>query len=256
METTSRPSGPRKAGGPHPRQTFDASIYQLRSRGRTATEVATVLKRSSPWYARFLKPWLPSDLDAHMIDVPCGHGNLLFALKELGYRNVTGADSDEGQVGIARQIGLNAQTGDAFDVLRNAGGRKLSRVFSLDFIEHIEAPAALDFCKLAHSALDSGGLLVCRTPSADGPFGASDRYNDLTHRWGMTATAAIPFFSLAGFAEVEVHDEAPVPYKLANRLRRILFKASTRLASAYLNLAGIGAPAIWTRSMWIFAKKD
>lgn len=100
-------------------------------------------------------------------------------------------------------------------------------------------------------------MLICRTPSADGPFGSHDRHNDLTHRWGLSAGAAGQLFQLAGFSakQITVIGEAPVPYKTVNRLRLWFYRITTAALGAYLELCGIGAPRIWTRSMWIIASR-
>jgi SAM-dependent methyltransferase len=235
---------------------FPGRAYRLRSsdpaglRGR--------LEQTKPWYAAFLKRWLPADRSARMLDVPSGAGNLLFALQSLGYENVLGVDSDEGQVAFAKGLGLPAVAGDAFAALGAEAPGTVARVFSIDFLEHVPPPAALEFCEKAHRALEPGGVLVCRTPSADGPFGAHDRYNDLTHCWAMSANAASQLMQVAGFAQdkIQVIDEAPVPYKWQNRIRLQVFRLSTTVASRWLEFSGIGAPRIWTRSMWIIAQRD
>ena len=234
---------------------FEREVYAMRSLGQDAGEVAAALARAKPWYEAFLAEWLPENRDSVILDVPCGHGNLLYCLTELGYRAVRGVDADEGQVRMAQSLRLPAEVGDAFDELESIPLGSVSRIFSVDFLEHVPKSKALEFCRLSFRALEPGGWLVCRTPAADGPFGAADRYNDVTHEWGMTSSAAFAFFKLAGFSVITVRDEAPVPYKWVNRVRRVMYTITTKALSASLNLVGIGAPAIWTRSMWIAARK-
>jgi SAM-dependent methyltransferase len=235
--------------------SLDAQAYALR-----AADPAThrdALARSSPWYAEFLKEWLPFERDCRILDLPCGVGNLLFALQQQGYSNVLGVDMDPGQVQVARQLGLPAEEGDVFETLAREAAGTVARIFSLDFLEHMPREQAVEFCRACHRALKPGGKLICRTPSADGPFGSHDRYNDLTHRWGMTSGAAAQLFRLAGFSaeQLTVVGEAPVPYKLVNRFRLWLYRLTTAALGAYLELCGIGAPRIWTRSMWIIASR-
>ena len=237
---------------------FDAALYALRTEdGQSADALRQQHERNSFWYEGFLRPWLPADRTSRMIDVPCGTGNLLYALRRMGYKAVTGVDSDPHQVALAQQLGLPAILGDAFAALDACPADSVDRVFSLDFLEHLDPRRAVEFVRLAHSKLIPGGFLLCRTPSSDGPFGSHDRHNDLTHRWAMTANSAFTFMRIAGFktASVSVRQEAPVPYKVTNLVRRALFRSSTVLLSLFLNAVGIGAPTIWTRSMWVIAKK-
>jgi len=231
----------------------DRATYALRAMDPAA--VRERLARLSPWYATFFAKWLPAEKDSRILDLPCGAGNLLFALKDMGFTNVRGVDVDPGQVEVAKEFGLPAEVGEVFAALARESEGTVARIFAVDFLEHVSIEQALQFCTLARRSLMPGGMLICRTPSADGPFGSHDRYNDLTHRWAMTSSAACQLFCLAGFspAQLTVLGEAPVPYKLVNRLRLWLYRLTTAVLGAYLELCGIGAPSIWTRSMWIIA---
>jgi SAM-dependent methyltransferase len=240
------------------RQSFDEAIYALRTDAEHSVEaVSARFERFLPWYARFLRPWLPSDTRSRMLDVPCGAGNLLYALCKLGYTAVSGVDAESKQVELARRLGLPASIGDACAAVEQAGPGAVARIFSLDFLEHLEPVVALRFARLAHRALIRGGYFICRVPSADGPFGSHDLHNDLTHRWSATANAIIPFVQLAGFEPRMIHvfQEAPVPYSLTNVARRALFEVTTKVLGAALDVVGIGAPSVWTRSMWVVARK-
>ena len=192
-----------------------------------------------------------------MLDVPSGAGNLLFALKSLGYENLHGVDADEEQVAFARSLGLPAVVGDAFAALDAERDGAVSRIFSVDFLEHLPPQAAARFCEGARRILEPGGILLCRTPSADGPFGAHDRYNDLTHLWAMSANSAVQLMQIAGFEpeNIQIVEEAPVPYKWQNLVRLQLFRFATGILSRGLDICGIGAPRLWTRSMWIVAQR-
>jgi len=237
---------------------FDNELYALRTvEGQSLNELRRGHERALRWYGSFLRPWLPDDRASRMLDVPCGAGNLLHALRGLGYTRVTGVDSDARQVELAKQLGLPATLGDAFAAIEACSFESVVRIFSLDFLEHLDPQRAVEFVRLAHRALVPGGILLCRTPSADGPFGSHDRHNDLTHRWAMTSNSSVTFMRMAGFSAdgVSVRQEAPVPYKVSNLARLALFRATTSLAGWFLDAAGIGAPRIWTRSMWIVAKK-
>jgi SAM-dependent methyltransferase len=241
-----------------PTGNFDDAIYALRTGPESSVEaLAARFEYLVPWYATFLRPWLPADKSSPMLDVPCGAGNLLYTLCKLGYTAVSGIDSEPLQIELARRLGLPASTGDAFAAVEALPPGSVERIFSLDFLEHVERADALRFSRLAHRALAPGGYLICRMPSADGPFGSHDRYNDLTHRWAATSNSILPFLQLAGFdaANVRIVQEAPVRYKFTNVVRRALFDLTTTVAGFFLEVVGIGAPRVWTRSMWIVARR-
>lgn len=239
-------------------EELDRALYALRAEAQRSPEAAAALfEHLFPWYAHFLRPWLPLDKTGRMLDVPCGAGNLLYALCKLGYSGASGIDSDPGQVELARQLGLPASAGDAFAAVESLPEASVQRIFSLDFLEHVDRARALEFAGHVRRALAPGGYFLCRMPSADGPFGSSDRYNDLTHRWVATSISIVPFLQLAGFdgREIRVVQEAPVGYKFTNVVRRALFDATTKSLGWFLDVVGIGAPRVWTRSMWVIARK-
>ena len=146
--------------------------------------------------------------------------------------------------------------GNALDYLKAQAENSVDRVFSLDFLEHVEPSDAIQFTSEVRRVLKPGGIFIARTPSCDGPFGAAHRYNDITHKWGMTSGSAIQLMELSGFvsSSCSILDEAPVPYKISNVLRRVLFKLLTRSMGFILDISGIAAPRVWTRSMWIIAR--
>jgi 2-polyprenyl-3-methyl-5-hydroxy-6-metoxy-1,4-benzoquinol methylase len=237
---------------------FAQSLYALRVADTVSSDdMRRRHEATLPWYRLFLAPWLPADRRSRILDIPCGAGNLLYTLRDMGYISVTGVDAEPRQVRLAQELGLAAVEGDAFSTLEACPPASVERVFSLDFLEHVETKAAAEFVRLAYRALTPTGMLICRTPSADGPFAAHDIHNDLTHRWAMTSNAAYTLMRLAGFErdKVSVHQEGPVPYKLTNRVRKLLFRATTALLGRFLDAVGIGAPRIWTRSMWIVGRK-
>jgi SAM-dependent methyltransferase len=241
-----------------PTHKLDEAVYALRADPAESLDAfSKKFDALFPWYSTFLRPWLPADRESPMLDVPCGAGNLLYTLRKLGYTAISGVDSDSGQVAIAQRLGLPAQVGDAFAAVTACAPGTLQRIFSLDFLEHLEPANAIEFLRHAFRALSSPGALICRMPSADGPFGSHDRYNDLTHRWAVTSNAIIPVMQLGGFraGDVVIRQEAPVAYNLTNLVRRGLFQVTTRSLGAFLDLVGVGAPRVWTRSMWIIAQK-
>ncbi|MBK8637485.1 MAG: class I SAM-dependent methyltransferase [Chromatiaceae bacterium] len=55
------------------------------------------------------KACLPTDRSAAILDVGCGHGNFLFMLEQLGYRNLEGVDMSSEQLEQAAAICQHAR---------------------------------------------------------------------------------------------------------------------------------------------------
>jgi 2-polyprenyl-3-methyl-5-hydroxy-6-metoxy-1,4-benzoquinol methylase len=227
-----------------------AYAYQTRARGlldRRALEAA--FEAAARSYEARLGKFLPDDRGATCLDVPCGYGNMLYFLRRRGYETLAGWDLDSAQVALARLLDLPAREGDCFDALADPAAA-YDVVTSVDFVEHLDRDRALEFLALCFARLRPGGLLILRTPCADGPFGAHDRYNDLTHRWAMTSNVLQAFLGMVGFERVAILDERPQPTSLKGALRTLAFHPVRAAASLFCLALGLDPPRVWSRSMW------
>lgn len=227
--------------------------YQTTARGLfEADELQRRFETLAPWYARRLRYHLPANREAKWLDAACGSGNFLYFLRRAGYQRVTGCDADPEQVRLARLLDLPAETGDALAMLADQH-RCWDAISALDFVEHLSRDDALRFLDLSRARLRPGGILILRTPCADGPFGSHDRYNDLTHQWAMTANLASAVMAMTGFERVVILDERPQPTTLMNSARWLASYLATGLAAGACHAFGIAPPRVWSRSMWVVA---
>ena len=156
--------------------------YQTQARGLVdAHDLRKKFLKLAPWYKKLLHRYLPKDLNATILDIPCGYGNILYFFREYGYKNAVGYDLDPEQVRLSQMLDLAALEGNAFTVLKDEN-KLYDCIISVDFLEHMSRDNTLYFLDLCCSRLKSGGTVIVRTPCADGLFGAHDRYNDLTHQ--------------------------------------------------------------------------
>jgi len=225
--------------------------FQTTARGLLTKEnLEERFSKLALWYGCFLEGNLPrASANAKLLDIPCGSGNLLYFLRRKGYQNLVGVDADPKQVDLALLLDLPAIEGDAFTYLLN----KISQhdcIFSLDFLEHLSHDQTVNFLELCFNSLKSGGRLIVRTSCADGLFGAHDRYNDLTHKWGMTSNVLKTLFEMVGYTSVVILDERPQPYNFINRLRLMVYYPTILISSLWLILLGLNPPRIWSNSMW------
>jgi 2-polyprenyl-3-methyl-5-hydroxy-6-metoxy-1,4-benzoquinol methylase len=237
--------------------TYRERVYafQTKARGlREKEQLVRVFEKLRPFYQCKLRGTLPGKRTSAILDLPCGYGNLSYFLAKSGYVNVEGVDSDPAQVALAKLVGIRAEVADGFEWL-SARPDTYDAILSLDFIEHLTKEAALEFCELVLAALKKNGILIARTPCADGPFFGSAVFNDLTHEWMPTSGAARNLLRMCGFAKVAIVGDRPVPFKLVNVIRRIAFRMTCAVGSCWSSFAGLGVPAIWTPNMWIFARR-
>lgn len=231
--------------------------YQTKARGLLdADALESHFSRLTKWYWARLRYQLPKDTESKCLDLPCGYGNFLYFLRNKGYTNIQGYDLDISQIDLARSLGLPAYVGDAFDVLnKDAGTEGYDLISSFDFIEHISKDDALEFLDLCKSRLNENGVLIIRTPCADGPFGSHDANNDITHEWSMTSNVLKTILEMTGFSKVQILDERPQPTSVLEMLRWLAFYPSKFFADLVCIGMGMRPPRVWSRSMIAIARK-
>jgi SAM-dependent methyltransferase len=232
-------------------EPYDKAYYDYQTKARgllTKEDLISHFENLAKYYDSRLSSYLPKDKQAYCLDVPSGFGNFLYFLQKKGYSNLQGIDMDPKQVELATLLDLPAVQGDAFTVMSdNQGAYDL--ITSLDFIEHLNKNEALEFLSLSYGTLKSGGTLILRAPCGDGPFGAHDAWNDLTHQWGMTSNLVRALLEMHGFEKIEIFDERPQPKGVINTVRWLMFFPAKMIADGFCWALGMRPPAIWTRSM-------
>ena len=229
--------------------------YQTQARGLLdRNSLENRFTKQGKWYGATLRSFLPQALDARCLDVPCGYGNFLYFLRAKGYFNIEGFDLDQKQVDLALLLDLPARKKDVFSVLAE-NREQFELIASLDFIEHLAKDDALRFLDQCHKNIRTGGVLILRTPCADGPFGAHDAWNDLTHQWGMTSNVLKTILEMSGFTNVRILDEKPQPTNLLDTIRWLVFFPARFMADIGCMALGIRPPKVWTRSMMAVAYK-
>ncbi len=229
--------------------------YQTKARGLlNASTLESHFKKLEKWYWARLKHYLPKHTNASCIDIPCGYGNFLYFLRSRGYKNICGYDLDESQVKLANLLDLPAETKNIFDVLTESKDT-YDLISSFDFIEHLSKDDALKFLALCRNNLNENGVLILRTPCADGPFGSHDANNDITHEWSMTSNVLKTILEMCGFSNVEILDERPQPTSLVEAIRWLVFYPFKLIADLFCIGLGMRPPRIWSRSMIAIAYK-
>ena len=175
-------------------------------------------------YAWYLRGWLPPARSARILDAGCGHGNLLYALRQWGYEHLDGVDLSEEQVQLARERFPDVVQGDALQFLAS-GNRAYDLIAALDVIEHLPLDKATEFLELCRQAMTPGGRLIMQTPNAAGLRAGVVVCGDITHERVYAPSAMLQLLLLAGFERVEFRETGPVPRGVVSCLRYVLWQA-------------------------------
>src|SRR4051812_32610480 len=92
----------------------------------------------------YLAPHLKSFQRDDMLEVGCGEGSTLAALRARGFR-VRGCDASPSQVDSARRNGVEVELCDGRSALDAAAPGSLAAVIALDVLEHLLLDEALDW---------------------------------------------------------------------------------------------------------------
>lgn len=143
----------------------------------------------------------PRDKKARIFDVGCGMGRFLLAFREKGYKNLSGVDVDEYQVGVAKKEKLNVKLMDAGQFF-DKNKKPFDLVTMIDCLEHIDKDQQIDLLKKINKSLSGDGGLAIRVPNALAPAFGYFRYIDFTHKLSYTETSLTYVLKNAGFEHI------------------------------------------------------
>lgn len=208
-----------------------------------------------PQYQYWIKKHLPNDTTIRIIDLGCGHGALLYCLRELGYTNITGIDTSPEQVELAHQLGVSEVWLEDIDSFLAAATGTYDIIFLIDVLEHLTRSELVRFLERIRDLLKDSGKLIVHVPNAEGLFGMRIRYGDITHELSFTPNSIQQIFRTIGFNKIECFEDKPIVSGLRSRVRAILWGLLT-LYPRLLLVAETGTTKfILSQNMLVTAQK-
>lgn len=218
--------------------TYRGRIYgrYVEARAETpAPKNLTGLKPRAPYLRRLIWQYFPSDRNAAVLDLGCGHGALIHFAREAGYLNVSGVDGSPEQVAVAKRLGIEGvAAGDLREALTAQQDASLDVVVAFDVIEHFTRDELLPFVDQVQRVLKPGGRWIIHVPNGESPFFGTIRYGDLTHELAFTRTSISQLLLCSGFADVRCFEDTPVVHGAKSALRWVLWKVFRGLLRLYI----------------------
>jgi 2-polyprenyl-3-methyl-5-hydroxy-6-metoxy-1,4-benzoquinol methylase len=138
------------------------------------------------FYKRNYSKYIPAAKDVRILVVSCGQGYFLNLLKEEGYTNVLGIDSDPEKLRYAQKRNLNCRVENAFPFLEN-NQEPFDVIFAEQEVNHLTKKEIQWFLGLCHQNLSEGGVLIVHSLNGANPITGSealaqnfDHYNSFT----------------------------------------------------------------------------
>jgi SAM-dependent methyltransferase len=145
-----------------------------------------------------------------VVDVGCGRGELLAALRERGVP-ARGVDVSPAMVEICRQRGFEVELGDALGFLRKQRDASLGGVIAIQVVEHFTPDYLARFLEAAYHAMQPGAALVLETINPNCWMAFFETYiRDLTHKQPLHPETLRHLVQATGFSHVDVQFRAPV----------------------------------------------
>lgn len=166
-------------------------------------------------------PSITKTKEAKVLDLGCGTGSLLTALKQNGYSDIVGIDLSAEQVEVAHKMGVNeAQEGDLIEYLRE-NENSFDVILGMDIVEHFTKDELVEILELIRKALKNGGEVIFRTPNVDAPLGSIYAMGDFTHETLLNSNSAQQIMAATGFQNVKV---LPSVFKSKNPIKELIRK--------------------------------
>jgi O-antigen chain-terminating methyltransferase len=146
-----------------------------------------------------------------ILDIGCGRGELLSALKAAGV-SARGIDLNADMVAVACDRGLDATRADALDYLSAVPDGALGGVIATQVIEHLEPSYLMRLLDAVARTLQPGAPIILETinPACWLAF-FSSYLRDFTHVRPVHPETLQYLLRASGFERVELRYSAPVP---------------------------------------------
>jgi SAM-dependent methyltransferase len=172
-----------------------------------------------------LRSVLPDDKTLSILDIGCGYGFALRALRMSGYTNIMGVEVSEEQAERSRRAGFHVEVcPDTIEWLHKRDNL-YSVIILFDVLEHVPVPEQIDFLRAIHRSLRANGRLILTVPNANSVLASRWRYIDYTHHSSFTEHSLFFVLKNAGFDGIEIDNSKGI-----GRMPRRLWRADTRAA--------------------------
>lgn len=204
---------------------------------------------------------LPADCNSRILDIGCGIGQLLEALRRNGYAKILGIDVSKNAVSLCNAKGLPVEHIDDLSTFCMSCDRKFDFIVMSHVIEHLPKEQIIDILQLIRTRLlETGGSFVVMTPNAQSNSGCYWAYEDFTHTVMFTAGSLKYVLLAAGYKYISFLDpQGTEGTALLVSLVRSFFLQVYRWKVAFWNRVTRSAfhrpsPQIFTYDLKVLAK--
>jgi SAM-dependent methyltransferase len=199
------------------------------------------VKWSSSYFGAQFGKDLPTNKKASILEIGCGYGRYLAALRNMHYENSYGIDISEQQVTYAREK-LNLENIERADALKWLEGKesKYDCILLFDVLEHLGNDDLMTLGEKVYKALLPGGKLIIQVPNGMAPL-SPFLWGDLTHKRAFTVSSMGQYLRNVGFSNFAFFELAPHIFTCKDFFRKIAWHILYRpMIVAFMMIANGG----------------
>src|SRR5215212_9159007 len=201
MNTPAAQSLNRAAAGP---RALAARLEPFDSYWQAPKDVEKGFSSFTAYYKANYLAHMPQDRDARILVISCGPGYLVNMLRQCGYRNVLGIDSDPAKVEFARRRSLPCEAAQAFPFLTGRHG-EYDVIIPEQELNHLTLDETIEFLRLCRDALRPGGKVVVYAMNGANPLvGSENLAHNIDHFYNLTEYSLEQVLNLSGYRNVRV----------------------------------------------------
>ena len=156
------------------------------------------------YFKREFEGLMPGDKSVRILDIGCGTGSFVQAMRDAGYNHTQGIDLSPEQVKMAGVFGVDGiELAEAADFL-SLHHEEFDVVTAIDLIEHLTKDELMDFLQVVFKALRPGGRVLFRTPNMDAPQASVFAFADFTHEVFLNKNSGMQIMQSAGYLNARV----------------------------------------------------
>lgn len=194
---------------PAARTKLAARLEPFDSYWQAPEDVESGYRSFTAYYRANYLPHLPADRDARILVISCGPGYLVNVLRQAGYQNVLGVDSDAAKVEHARRNGLPCEVAQAFPLLEGKQN-EFDVIIPEQELNHLTIEETIEFLRLCRRALRPGGRVIVYAMNGANPLvGSENVAHNIDHFYNVTEHSLKQLLELGGFVHAR-----PFPLKL------------------------------------------
>ena len=147
---------------------------------------------------------LPADRHAHILVISCGPGYLVEVLRQEGYDNVVGIDSDPGKIEFAHKRDLPCKVARGFEYLQESDAL-YDVIIPEQELNHLTMAETIPFLRLVRTRLKPNGRVIAYAMNGANPLvGSENLSHNIDHFYTLTEYSFNQVLEMTGFRNISV----------------------------------------------------